>query len=144
MTYKHAYNGSCHCENITLTFRSDKPVHELPPRECSCSFCQRHKGKYISDPDGCLELNIKDNDLVNRYRFGHKTADFIICKNCGVFVASLCDIDGNTHAVLNIRTMPDYEFSGTPVTNNYGAEDKGDRLARRAKNWIGRVVINSI
>lgn len=139
MSYKHTYKGSCHCENITITFNSDKAVDELPPRECACSFCQRHKGKYISDPKGSLEFNVADKSLLNRYRFGHKTADFIICKNCGVFIAATCEIDGHDYAVLNIRCILDQTFSGEAVTNNYDTEDKAGRLERRAKNWIGRI-----
>ena len=142
MNREHVYEGSCHCSNIIVTLHSDKMQNELAPRECACSFCQRHKGKYISDPKGILEINVKDQSLLNRYQFGHKTADFLICKNCGVFMAAVCEINSNIHAVLNIRTMPDYKFSGQSMTNDYDAEDKMDRLERRAKNWIGEVRIS--
>ncbi len=137
--HKHSYHGTCHCENISVAFRTEKAEADLAPRECSCSFCQRHQGRYISDPKGSLEIAIKDKSLMNRYRFGHKTADFIICKNCGTFMAAVCEIDGRDHAVLNIRTMPDHNFTGDAGHNDYDAENKESRLERRAKNWIGNV-----
>jgi len=142
MTYNHIYNGSCHCGNISFEFSTNKSIEEFAPRICSCSFCLRHGGRYISDPDGRLEISCKDNAQLNRYQFGHKTADFILCKNCGVFIGAICTIDERDYAVINIKTMLNYDFSDNATSNDYDSENQGSRLERRAKNWIPHVALN--
>lgn len=137
-------NGSCHCKNIELGFRTSKNVADFSPRTCSCTFCKRHGGLYISDPSGALDIQIKNNEDVNYYQFGHKTADFLICKICGVFVCATCDIENMKYAVINIKTMLDYAFPEAGASNDYDTENTGSRLERRAKNWTPNVTIKSL
>ncbi len=142
MTIYHL-KGGCHCGNIVFDFATMKTPSGFQPRRCGCDFCTRHGGLYISDPEARLEIRVKDISIFNRYQFGHKTADFLICKNCGVFPAVVCAIDGIEKGVLNVNCVeptlfpPAYEC---PV-NDFESEDVLSRLQRRAKNWIGSVVI---
>lgn len=136
--------GSCHCGNIELDLKTEKEISDFSPRTCGCSFCKRHGGLYISDPEGSAEIRLKNKDEVNFYQFGHKTADFLICKKCGVFVAATCDIDNLKYAVINIKTMPEYDFPPLGASNDYDAENTGSRMERRAKNWTPHVVIKEI
>lgn len=137
-------HGSCHCGTIELDLKTAKNVSDFSPRICSCSFCKRHGGFYISDTDGWIDIRLKGRNDVNFYQFGHKTADFLICKKCGVFVAAICDINHMKYAVINIKTMLEYEFPEVGASNNYDAENTGSRLERRAKNWTPHVVIKEV
>lgn len=97
---------------------------------------------YTSHPAAELVVQLREPELVNRYRFGHGSADFIVCRVCGVIVLAVCRINESEHAVLNINTFshPDVETFDHIVTDFEG-ETETARLARRKRNWIGTVYI---
>ena len=133
--------GHCHCGNISYHFSTQIPVDQIAVRNCSCSFCTMHGAVYTSDPAGELRYNIKDENQVNRYRFGHQTADFIVCGTCGVMPFVLSDIGGNTFAVLNVNTAVEPVIPVESIARmNFDGEVKEDRLTRRSRNWIGTVI----
>jgi hypothetical protein len=76
--------GGCHCGNIHVLLRLSKPPEDNPVRTCACLFCRSHNPRMISDPMGLLEVSADDWSLVELYRFGTRTADFLICRRCGV------------------------------------------------------------
>src|SRR5689334_7804481 len=88
MPDRRVYLGACHCGNLGLRFESDKTPLELGTRADGCSFCERHRAVYTADPAGRVSIAVRDGSLLSRYRFGTKTADFLLCKACGVFVAA--------------------------------------------------------
>ena len=76
----------------------------------------------------------------NRYRFGHKTADFCVCRDCGVTPFVLSDIDGHTYAVVSVHALEDIdlaEMSRKPA--DFDGEGESDRLGRRSRSWISNV-----
>lgn len=92
----------------------------------------------ISKKWTCHKASYKESST-NKYRFGHSTADFIICKDCRVLTMALCSFDQVTKAVINIKSMNDYNFSEADKTN-FDAETTESRLDRRSKTWIGKVI----
>jgi hypothetical protein len=110
MAYKNTLKGSCHCGNVAFALHTNKEASDFTPRICQCSLCKKHEASWISDPEGEAKLLYADRDNVSAYRFGTATSDFIICKKCGVLTAALCEIDGITRAVHNIRSMLDHVF----------------------------------
>lgn len=141
--YKNKIESSCHCGNIKLVFHTDKLVQDFIPRTCQCSHCRSHGAKWISDPQGEVRLKFKSPEDVNFYQFGHRTADFILCKNCGALMISTCEIDGRTLGVLNSTAMVNLNFPNDPVHTHFSSETIEARLERRAKNWIRNVAIES-
>lgn len=134
--------GGCHCSNIRFRLESAKTPSEFAPRVCDCTFCTKHGARYISDPEGSLRIEIEDSALVERYAFGHRTAEFMVCRRCGAVPAIVSEIDGTTHGVVNINTADNPEAFTTPATVvGYDGEEVDRRLARRQRNWIGTVVI---
>ena len=87
------HTGGCHCGNIHVALRLSKPPKQNPVRTCTCSFCRSHDPRMISDPAGLLEISADDWSLVELYRFGTRTADFLICRRCGVFIAAISDLE---------------------------------------------------
>ncbi len=83
MKKRHRTSGRCHCGNIRFAFESGVPPAELPVRVCGCAFCVRHGARYTSDPGGAVGVEVDDEALVQRYTFGHRTAEFILCRRCG-------------------------------------------------------------
>jgi hypothetical protein len=133
--------GSCHCGAVEITYSTAKP---LPLRRCGCGFCRRHGSVYTTDPAGHLTVKAARQAL-GRYRFGHRTADFLLCAHCGVLVAVTAEIDGTLRGVVNLAVMeprPDLP-SDIPVMDVEG-ESEDDRINRRRRNWIGHVEIKEI
>lgn len=117
---------------------------DLALRRCDCSFCQKHGCRYTSDPAGKLTVDISQKNQITRYHFGHKTADFILCTNCGALPLITSDIEGKTYAVLNANCLDKIDqLQDKGPENSFGAEVKQDRLTRRQKNWIGTVVFRA-
>ena len=133
--------GSCHCGNIDFTLFTEKSADDLVPRRCSCSMCRRHGASYISDPGARLALRYRD-PLLRVYRFGHGTAQWIICSRCGVLTAVLCEIDDRLRAVVRVQSMVEHAFLAPETPTDFEAESVAERLERRARTWIGTVEVS--
>jgi len=89
-------------------------------------FCRAHGASTVSDPNGHLTIRIAEPDSARRYRFGLKTADFLICTRCGVYVAAVLPDPGGAVAIVNANTFE----GGSP------------RRARRRADWTPVTVIS--
>lgn len=134
------YEGSCHCGNIRVTFETATPPSEVGVRECGCSFCRKHSSRSISGPGSRVTIRIAEPEAVSRYRFGLKTADFLVCRECGVYAVSLLETEEGACATLNLNVLDDASlFTSEPKSVSYDGEAAADREARRRRNW-SRVV----
>ena len=129
--------GSCHCGALHLTFETPTPLDALPLRACDCSFCRKHGARSTSDPAGRVHLTVDDPGALLRYRFGTRTAEILICRNCGIYLAATAAIDGALYAVININTLDDRTpFDRVPELTNRDHEDADQRASRRRATWI--------
>ena len=133
----HELKGGCHCGNIAVTYRTDVAPEEAEPRACQCSFCRKHNTRAVSDPQGSLEIAVRDPHLLNRYQFGLKAADFLICKECGVYVAAFMGDPDDEHgyATLMASTLDDHARYGAAAPTVYAGEDEAGRRQRRREKW---------
>ena len=136
------YLGGCHCGNIHVRLRLARPPEENPVRGCTCSFCRSHSPRMISDPDGLFEVWADDWSIVQNYRFGTRTCDFLICRQCGVFVAAVSDMAAAApRAVVNVNCLTDRaRFSAPAVVHDFGGETVETRSARRDANWMPAII----
>ena len=133
--------GSCYCGNIHFVFATDKADSELPKRECKCAFCVRHGRISTSDPDGEIRVTIEAAEYVNKFRFGHRTADFHVCRECGAVPVVTSEVDGAVIGLVDVRMIEGFSWSRTDTSSHdYDGEEAGDRLARRKRNWTGTVI----
>ena len=131
------HTGGCHCQNITVQLKLSKLPAEVPLRSCSCAFCRSHGTRTVSDRDGAAEITASDWSMVERYRFGSRTADYLLCRRCGVYVGAVCRTSAGLRAVVNVNCLDDRAaFTQTPAAPDYDGEATDDRLARRANNWM--------
>ena len=72
-------------------------------RGCGCSFCRAHNTRTTSDPNGSVEIRAADWSLVESYRFGTGTAEFLICKRCGVYIGAIGETASGARAVRGGR-----------------------------------------
>ena len=135
MSHRHVYPGSCHCRNVEIRLASDRTPDELGLRTDTCSFCNKHHALYTSDPSGAVDIAVRDEALVERYRFGTKTADFLVCRACGVFVAAY--MPEPPLAVVNVNVLDArsaFLQNETKVADLDG-ETLEQRLVRRRARW---------
>jgi hypothetical protein len=128
--------GRCHCGNLTLTLETQHDPEELPVWTCNCSFCRLHGARTTSDPEGRVSIRIREPAEVSRYRFGLATADFLVCRRCGVYLAAVIPADHRAYASVNVTALDAADrFTRSPVTVAYPDESASERRTRRRSNW---------
>jgi hypothetical protein len=133
--------GGCHCGNIRVQVRLTRPPADVLIRSCACSFCRSHGTRTVSDPAGQADLWASDWDLVQRYRFGSRTADYLLCRRCGVYVGAVCETPSGRRTVINTLCLGDRAtFTQEPARPNYDGEEIEARLSRREANWMPMVM----
>jgi hypothetical protein len=135
------HTGGCHCGNIQVRLRLAAPPEQTRLRSCACSFCRSHGTRTLSDRDGLFEIKVADSALLERYQFGSRSADYLLCRRCGVYVGALCQTTAGPRAVANVNCLDDRAmFSQPPAAPDYDGEGLEARLARRAANWMPAVL----
>lgn len=135
------HHGGCHCGNLRVSLRLTQPPENVRLRACGCSFCRAHNTRTTSDPNGAVDIRADDWALVERYRFGTGTAEFVICKRCGVYIGAIGETAAGLRAVINTNCLDDRAaFSASPVPVDHDGEATEGRLARRAANWTPATV----
>ena len=130
------HRGGCHCGNLRVSLRLSRPPAETRLRACGCSFCRAHNTRTTSDPNGSADIHAADWSLVERYRFRTGTAEFLICKRCGVYIGPIGETASGTRGVINTNCLDDRAaFTQQPNPVDHDGEAIRDRLARRAANW---------
>lgn len=125
------YRGACHCGAVRAEYETDQLVRL---RQDGCGFCSSRGVKSASDPEGALRITA--NVRLNRYRFGHKTADFLICSVCGTYVATSMDSPRGAIGVVNIVGLNIAELKNLPVTlTSLEGESVEERIERRSSRW---------
>lgn len=129
------YSGQCHCGKLKASFVTQKTPQALGVRTCQCDFCRRHGAVNISDPDGEVTLDCAPGDL-ERYRFALRTADFLLCKTCGVYIAAAIGEGEKIVSTINVAGLRMNDFLGVDeAPMEYGAETTEERIARRFEKW---------
>jgi hypothetical protein len=130
------YSGSCHCGVLSVRYQTDLQLSAWSLRACQCTFCRRHGALSTSDPQGEIAFQASDETRLVRYRFGMRTADFLICGGCGVYLGTQTQSPAGRIAVLNVRCLLLNE-SDLPARQpmHYEAESPESRLARRQARW---------
>jgi hypothetical protein len=125
------YRGSCHCGAVTAEYETDAPVRL---RQDGCGFCSSRGVKSASDPNGRLTL-VSKLELI-RYRFGHRTADFLVCPACGTYVAARMEGPRGPVGVLNVVGLAIAELEDKPATlAGLEGESVDERIQRRLSRW---------
>ena len=95
----------------------------------------------VADLGGLFEVWADDWSLVENYRFGTRTCDFLICRRCGAVIAGSRGNDGRTargrqcellerSCALHVGSCA-YDFEG---------ETSETRSSRHAANWMSAII----
>ena len=87
---------------------------------------------------------MRQPQLVSKYSFGTRTADFHVCSSCGVVPVVTSGIDGRLYAVVSVNAFQDIDPALVRRAGaTYDGESESTRLARRKLNWIADVEIQA-
>ena len=113
------------------------PPHRWSVRACQCSFCRLHGALSTSDPKGRVRFVLEQPDLLLRYRFGTHSADFLVCRGCGVYVGASMEEPDGAWAIVNARTLDGVSAALLPEAQPMSYEGESDeaRRARRRARW---------
>ena len=126
--------GGCHCGNLELVFETAQAPAGLTVRACGCSFCRRHGSRTVSDPGGRVEILVHDPAELSRYAFGLGTAEFLVCRRCGVYVGAVMAEADAAWAIVNVNALATPEvFAEAAVPVSYDRESETERRARRQR-----------
>lgn len=130
-----AYEGCCHCGAIGFVFHTFVPPEHWMVRACQCCFCRSHGACTTSDPRGFVEFRISDPAKLQCYRFGTRATDFLVCRDCGTYLAAAIETAAGRFATLNVNAIR--PSPGTPAAEaiSYDGESAGDRQVRRERRW---------
>jgi hypothetical protein len=127
--------GRCHCGKLEVEFDTEMSVDDLPLRADQCSFCRKHRARTTSDPNGRVRISVHGSKVF-RYRFGLKTVDFLVCDNCGVYMAAVISTGNSSYATLNVNVLDRAsEFVRAVLPVSYDSESASERIERRIRNW---------
>lgn len=129
-----SYEGRCHCGAIGFTYHTARTPGEWSIRACQCTFCRAHQALSTSDPAGTLTFH--ESPSVRHYRFGQRTADFLLCSVCGVYVGATIATPRGGFGIVNVHALkppPGDLRAAEPMS--YEGESVAARIARREARW---------
>ena len=133
---RQSFSGGCHCGNLRYVFEASAPLEALGLRRDMCGFCTAHGARNTSDPNGAMRIQVRDGAKLSRYRFGLKTADFLVCRDCGVYIGALLEDGGKAWFTVNANTFAEKPAPDFPaVPQDFDHEDTHARIARRKAKW---------
>jgi hypothetical protein len=130
------YKGGCHCGNLRIEFETEINPAEIELRACQCTFCRKHNSVAATDPAGHLAIHAEHEEDLGRYAFGWRTAEYLICKTCGVYVAAITIGESEPRGIAIVNCLDGRrQFTSEPIAVDYDAESRDDRVERRRRHW---------
>lgn len=140
---RYGMDGSCHCGALQFRFETDKPPVALGLRACSCGFCRRHGMRATSDSDGKLLFRVSEPEKLLRYQFGLATADYLLCRGCGVYIGAVMADPAGDRGTINVNCLEQPAAFGSEARSvSYDDEDEPARRARRRAVWTPTEVVH--
>lgn len=95
-----------------------------------------HDALSTSDPRGDLQFSAARPELLQRYRFALRTADFLLCRRCGVYVGAVITAPGGAFGIINTHALEAVPGDIAAVAAiSYDNEDVQARSSRREARW---------
>lgn len=98
-------------------------------------FCRMHGARTTSDPEGRVSFRVSDERQLQRYRFALRTADFSVCRTCGVYVAAVLTSPSGEFATVNVNTIRGALTVADAEPTTYDGESPEQRKMRREDQW---------
>jgi hypothetical protein len=82
-----------------------------------------------------VSFRVREETALVRYRFGLRTADYLVCRNCGVYLGAVLTSSHGQFATLNINTLTDAPEFENVLAVSYDQEPVAERQQRREQRW---------
>lgn len=136
-------HGACHCGQVEASFETALRLDQVEVRACQCSFCRSHGAKTVTDSAGSLTISAPSGALT-RYRFGLKTADYLICNRCGAYIAAVMTEGAKELATLNVvGTSIDAFSARDAIPAHLDDETAEGRRERRRRAWTPAKIVTT-
>lgn len=129
------YSGSCHCGSIGFSYRTSQLPMAWSVRACQCNFCRVHSALTTSDPAGAIEFHEHQVGSLQRYQFGQRITDFLLCRSCGVYIGAEIQTKTGRFGIININALHPTPSVLQIASMDYGSESVEQRVARREARW---------
>jgi hypothetical protein len=131
------YSGGCHCGNVRIELETDIDPREMEVRACQCTFCRKHNSQAVADPAGHLVVQVEREEQLERYAFGLRAAEYLICKACGVYVAAVTTGEAEPRATAILNCLDGQRlFTRPAIPVDYDTESREGRVERRRQRWM--------
>lgn len=131
-----SHEGLCHCRAVGFSYRTAIAPEAWPIRACQCTFCRSHGALSTSDPGGSLRFVAHVPGALNRYQFGRKTADFLLCRDCGVYLGAVMQSERGSFGIISVHVLHSLlDRLQEPERMYYDNEGLAERQARRESRW---------
>jgi hypothetical protein len=137
----HRVSGGCHCGNLQLTAHLTRPPADWPPRACDCDFCRKHGACYVSDPQGTLDIRVRDERQLARYAQGSGLAELLLCRRCGVLIAALYQGAACLYGVVNAQVLDERAAFGPPQQVSPQTLSAAQKAQRWQSIWFPAVTV---
>jgi hypothetical protein len=127
--------GRCHCGAVRYEYQTSLAPAAWAVRACQCAFCRSHGALTTSDPNGSLTFGAENADGLVRYRFGLRTAEFLICGQCGVYLGAQIATPNGRFGIINVNALQPRAGLPQPQAVSYDGESELERTARREARW---------
>ena len=95
-----------------------------------------HDALSTSDANGTLIFAAKNDAAVRRYRFALRTADFLLCNQCGVYIGAVIETESGRFGIINTHALKEVPRDMAAVEAiDYDHEDGPGRIDRRERRW---------
>lgn len=133
--------GGCHCGNIEIEMDLSCSLDTYSPRACDCDFCRKHGISYVSDPKGRLQFRVKDKRDLGMYRQGSGTAEFMLCRKCGVVVGVTYQTAHHVFAAVNCQVLNGELGFGERAVVSPKKLNAEQKIARWKEVWFSQVSV---
>ena len=134
---ERAFEGGCHCGSLQFTYSSALRPVQWKPVACGCAFCRAHGAVMVGDPAGRVAFNYVHPEHLRRYRFGLRTSDFLVCRECGVLLGAVMLTGSGARAAINVHALrePPRTLRRDAAKLDVRAESVEDRRRRQSATW---------
>ncbi len=128
------HHGTCSCGAVTVALRLTATLAAQALRQCTCDYCDAHKGIFLSDPEGGLE--IRSSGRLIREKQGADIADMLLCSSCQDLIGAVCEIKGALKGVLRAPLLRHFDQLPAPELTAPQKLSGQEKVARWDALWM--------
>ena len=82
-----------------------------------------------------MTFRVAEPSKLERYRFATRSSDFLICGDCGVYVAAVISSNKGQFATVNVNAIKGLQHIPEAMPVSYEGESREQKASRREARW---------